>query len=777
LRSELLYLALKYHVSCPTPRNEGSLELSEVTERVRNKMHRGLVYIPMALGAAGLIGSLTAVQQYNKIRESLPPVATITNQRPALTTRILSRDGKLIGTLFQENRTWTPLEKISPSLRKAIVAIEDKRFYEHKGVDLNAIARAAVRNFRGGDSQEGASTLTMQLVRNVLNDKKPTYERKVREALMAWELEKNMDKNKILEMYLNQVYFGHGCYGVASASQYYFGKKPAKLTIAEASVLASLPQSPDYLSNPKNLSKLRERQIMVLNSMQEQNMIDERKLRAVVNHNRQFASFHKRARHGGSQVVLKYPYFTSYVIRELSQRYDHRTLYGGGLTIVTTLDTNAQRLAEQSLKEVMDYDGEYYNARQSAMVALDNHTGQIRAMVGGRKWTPKNQFNRAWQAERQAGSTFKAFVYASALENGYKATDIVDDSPTKFSVDGITWWEPQNSDGAFLGKLPLWRALMLSRNLCSANLVADIHPETVLRNVQSLGLGQDVQPNLSIALGAVEVTPLQMASAYSAIANDGYYQTPSAIVSVTDARGKVLEQNRPQARKVLSSSTASSMTTMLQNVVFAGTGTAAALPNEPVAGKTGTSDQCKDAWFVGFTPKWTTAVWVGNDNQDPMWGCYGGTIPARIFHRFMAEAAPDSKQDSFVTSHNQKPTVASVCSVSHQPAGPGCRSAYQAIFDPSDLNERCDGCRKPAPLPIQFASNKSAYPQAKSRASEQHQASRPAAPRQAAQREQDYILWEAPEVASADLQPSSVQTDGTPVYSNVQGAYAFDEAP
>lgn len=663
---------------------------------------RTLIYLPAAILTLGFCVGVEGLHRFNKVRDSLPPALTIASTRPPLTTRILSRDGQLLATLFKENRTWTPLKKISPSLRRAVIAIEDRRFYSHKGVDQHGIARAAFSNWRGNGIQEGASTITMQLVRNVLKDKRPTYERKLREALMAWELEKHMTKDRILEMYLNQVYFGHGCYGVASASRYYFAKSPDKLTVGEAALLAGLPQSPEYLANPKNEEKLKQRQIMVLQAMLEQKKINYKKFRAVLTHTR--VAGIPRQRYGGNQVVLKYPYFTSYVIRQLSQKYDRDTLYGGGLTVVTTLDVRSQRIAESTVRNVLDYSGYAYNANQAALVAIDNKSGHIKAMVGGRKWKQKDQFNRAWQAQRQAGSTFKAFVYATAIENGMSMTDVVSDAPKKFS-DGHTTWAPQNADGRFLGPLPLWRALMLSRNVCSANLIARVGPQKVLNRVHRLNMGQKLGPHLSIALGAVDVSPLQMAAGYATLVNDGVFKEPVAVLKVTDHRGRVLFKARPGSRRVFSKQTSRTMTVMLQNVVKGGTGTAAAIPGQAVAGKTGTSDRCKDAWFAGYTPRWTTCVWVGNDDQQPMYGCYGGTLPARIWHDFMVSAAPRANQRNFTMTLAGSAQRVSVCQKSHQKAGRGCGSVYYAVFDRKSLPQTCRSCSAPRSLSVQLARN------------------------------------------------------------------------
>lgn len=668
---------------------------------------RTLIYLPLALLSVGLCVGVEGLHHLNRVRDSLPPALSIASTRPPLTTRILSRDGRLLATLFKENRTWTPLKKISPALRRAVIAIEDRRFYSHKGVDQHGIARAALSNWRGNGIQEGASTLTMQLVRNVLKDKRPTYERKLREAMMAWELEKHLSKDRILEMYLNQVYFGHGCYGVASASRYYFGKGPEKLSVGEAALLAGLPQSPEFLANPKNQDRLKQRQIMVLQAMLEQKKIDYKKYRAVLDHNR-IAGIPQR-RYGGNQVVLRYPYFTSYVIRQLSQKFDRDKLYGGGLTIVTTLDIRSQRIAESTVRNVLDYQGYAYNAGQAALVAIDNKSGHIQAMVGGRQWKPKDQFNRAWQAQRQAGSTFKAFVYATAIENGMSMTSVVSDSPASFS-DGHTVWTPQNSDGRFLGPLPLWRALMLSRNVCSANLISRVGPQKVLNRVHKLNMGQKLGPHLSIALGAVDVSPLQMAAGYSTLVNDGVFREPVSVLKVTDHRGRTLWKPRSQKRRVFSKATSRTMTVMLQNVVKGGTGTAAAIPGQAVAGKTGTSDHCKDAWFAGYTPRWTTCVWVGNDNQQPMYGCYGGTLPARIWHDFMVSAAPRATQRNFTMTASSSAQRVSMCQKTHQRAARGCGGVYYAVFDRKSVPQTCHTCSTPRSLPVQYARSSEGVP-------------------------------------------------------------------
>lgn len=605
---------------------------------------RSLLLLPTALLVVGMCAGVEGMQRWHKLQDSLPPAMTIANTRPALTTRILSRDGHLIATLFDENRTWTPLEKIAPAVTQAVIAIEDRRFYEHDGVDTWGIIRAAWSNWRGKGIQEGASTLTMQLVRNVLKDKQRTYDRKLREAALAWDLEKRLGKKRILEMYLNQVYFGHGCYGIASAARYYFGKPPGRLQTSEAAWLAALPQSPEYLSDPAHRRAWKARQLEVLRAMFEQGKFPYRKYRAVLSYTRHHGV--PKRHYGGNQPLLRYPYFTSFVIRQLARKFDHETLYRGGLTIRTSLDVRAQKIAESVVRSTLERQGWAYNAGQAALVSLDNKTGEIKAMVGGRRWSVGDQFNRAWQARRQAGSTFKAFLYATALEKGISMRASIPDAPTKFRV-GNTVWAPQNSDGRYLGPLPMWKALMLSRNACSANLIARVGPAAVLHRVRRLGMARNVGPNLSLALGAVDVSPLQLAAGFSTLLNRGVYREPQSILCVTDAHGRVIYRPKQLKRRVFTVRSSRTITYMLQNVVKGGTGTAAQIPGQAVAGKTGTSDRCKDAWFAGFTPTWTTCVWVGNDNQQPTYGCFGGTLPAQIWRNFMTSAAPRSPLQQF----------------------------------------------------------------------------------------------------------------------------------
>lgn len=638
------------------------------------------------LGLVALLGGacalLTLGDYYTELAADLPSVAGLRTYQPSQTTRIFSKDGQLIATLFRENRTWVPLAALPKALPKALLAVEDKRFYKHSGVDVQGIARAAVANLKGGGVEQGASTLTMQLARNLFLTPERSLKRKVREAMLAQQIESQLSKDEILQLYLNQVYFGAGAYGVHAASQLYFGKKPQQLTAAEMALLVGLPQAPERYSPLVDLQAAKQRQLIVLNVMREDNLLSQKDYVKALAEAKRYRPKTQVA--GGNKVVLKYPYFTSYVIKQLSQKYDSRTLYEGGLKIYTTLDTRAQKSAEAAVKNLMAASGPGYNADSAALVSIDHHTGHIQALVGGRGWSAKNQFNRAWQTFRQAGSTFKIFVYAAALDAGYSPNHVVPDSKVVFKQEGSPDWSPNNSDGRFLGNIPLWQALALSRNVVAARLVAALGPETVLAYAQRLGVGKKAQPWLSVALGAVETSPLEMASAAGTFANDGVRMEPTAIKLVTDSHGRVLEDNRkPQGYHAVSASTARLLTRMLTMVVQQGTGTAAQLGDRQVAGKTGTSDQSRDAWFVGYSPDQTTAVWVGNDDHSPMWGCYGGTLPAWIWHDFMASRPVQvaSFPTGYVALEAPRPQPKKVETVAVNPALKAERSVLAELED------------------------------------------------------------------------------------------------
>ena len=608
-----------------------------------------LVFVPVGVGAGYAI--------VTQLTKDLPDVEGLSSYEAPQTTRVFSKDGQVVATLFVENRTTVPLDRMSPYLPKALLAVEDSRFMQHHGVDWVGVARAAVANvfFRGID--QGASTLTMQLARNRFLTQDQTIARKIREIVLAQRIEKRFSKEKILEYYLNNVYFGSGAYGVAAASSLYFGKPAQQLSIAQAALIAGLVQAPSNLSPLVDAKASVKRMKIVLSRMKQTNIIDQKQYDQAVQEGEGFR-FSANSSGGpvvnsGSDQLLKYPYFTTYVIAELSDRYDEDMLYRAGLQVRTTLDIELQRMAEDELAATMDELGPNLNAGNAALVLIENSTGYVRARVGGRRWSQENQFNRAWQAVRQPGSSFKPFVYTAALLHGLTPESIVEDNPVNFGG-----WSPKNSDGKFKGRIPLRQALQESRNAVAAWLINLVGSDRVVEVAHALGIHEQLTSNLTLALGSCEVAPISMASAYSTLASGGVYHSPLSVTQVVGHDGEILTDNRNHpGKRMLAPDIASQMIEMMMGVVLYGTGTAAYIDGVDVAGKTGTTDDSRDAWFVGFTPEYTLAVWVGNDDHSAMYDVFGGGLPATIWRRVMGrvvEKGISQPRFSFEASQAQR---------------------------------------------------------------------------------------------------------------------------
>lgn len=621
-------------------------------------------------GGVGLFGAAALHAFLKNMRKDLPKASTLAQFEPSLTTRIYSSDGKLIATLFRENRTWVSLKQMSPWMAKAVLAIEDTRFYQHHGVDPIGVIRALLAH-RGGDKQ-GASTITMQLARGVFLNNDQTWQRKIKESLLAVDIEKSFTKDEILELYLNQIYLSSGAYGVHAASNLYFRKSPKDLTPAQAAVLAGIPQYPNAYNPLVHEEAAKKRAAEVLARMHEVKSLDDEQYARARDELGKMKFYNKDRT---DFTVLAVPYFTTYVIKELYKRFDEDTLYRGGFKIYTTVDLGMQKRAEKLVKQMVTADAEYLNVHSSALVCIENKTGYIKAMVGGLGWTKKNQFNRAFQARRQPGSSFKPFVYATALECGLNPDSVVPDSP--ITVDG---WTPKNSDGRFMGAIPLAVALQNSRNVVSVRLAQMVGLKRIIKYAHEAGIQDDLNEFLSLALGACDVTPLEMCSAYTVFPNAGLKIPSSAISLIKDADGNVVEDNRvPVAKEVFSEPTATNMVDMMKRVVEAGTATNAYLPNHEVAGKTGTTDSFRDAWFIGYTADYTTAVWVGNDDYTKMWTAFGGDLPARIWHEFMIYAMRNKKSSTIPRNHVAR-VCCLYCAESNERAGPGCEKVYRKLL-------------------------------------------------------------------------------------------------
>ena len=600
-------------------------------------------------GLAVLFGAGTLAGIVAAYSRNLPDISRMADYQPASSTRIFARDGTQLASVFRENRVWVPLARIPEVVRDAVIANEDHNFYSHHGVDFGGIMRAAVADAMH-QSLQGASTITQQLARKLFLNDEPTISRKIQEALLAMEIERYYTKDEILERYLNMVYLGSGAYGVDAAAHTYFGTNVDKLNLAQAALLAGVIAAPSDYSPFVNLNLAKDRQSHVLDRMVESGYVTQAQADAAKVAPLQLAG----SRAPGVQGYL-YPYYTTYVIAQLEKLFGKQAVEEGGLQVYTALDPHAQQVAQDAVSYgVRAAKAEGINADEAALVAIRPSTGEIVAMVGGDQFTLDNQFNRAWQAYRQPGSSFKLYVYTAAIDSGLPANTIMDDSPIGYPMGDGTTWYPKDDDNRYLGSMTLRTALAQSRNVVAVKLADRIGLDRVIDYARRMGVTAPLEANLSLALGSSVVTPLDQAAGYATIANQGVHIDPSAIRLVKDSLGNtVLDDQYPQASEVVSQGTAYVVTTMLEDVINHGTGYPNAIIGRPAAGKTGTASNFKDAWFVGFTPDLVAAVWVGNDDDTPMNESYGGNIPARIWARFMKGALTDVAKHDFVMPADQ----------------------------------------------------------------------------------------------------------------------------
>lgn len=567
-----------------------------------------------------------------------------TDIRPPASSQIYDVNGTLITNIHStENRVPTTLSKVPKNLQNAFIAVEDARFYQHSGIDPRGILRATWSNITNHGVSEGGSTITQQLAKNAYLSQERTLKRKIQEMFLALQLERQYTKNEILELYMNQIYFGQGAYGVQAAAQVYFGKNTEDLTLAECAMLAGIPKSPNYYSPLNNLKAANERKDIVLDQMQKYAYLD------MTTTKKAKAEDIKIVKHANATDNTTASYFIDYITQQLVEKYGADAVYKEGLKIYTTLDLNMQKAAEAAMKKLPTYrtDENGIAQPQGALVALDPHTGYIKAMVGGRG---NDQFNRATMAERQPGSSFKPFVFLAALESNLSPSTVIDDK--EITIDG---WTPQNYDRRFRGKVTLRTAAENSLNVPTVKVAQQVGVDKVLYYAQQTGIstlvlaGAKNDRNLSTALGGLTkgVTPLELASAYSTFANRGVHATPVSIIKIIDRNGKVLEQSTLQEKTIVSEKTAYVLTDMLKGVITRGSGGAANI-GRPAAGKTGTTSDYVDAWFVGYTPDLVTAVWMGNDSNGALRGITGADTPAEIWNAFMSQAIADLPIRDFI---------------------------------------------------------------------------------------------------------------------------------
>jgi penicillin-binding protein 1A len=574
--------------------------------------------------------------------------------------RIVSVDGEIIANRGTTGGEAMRLDEMSPWLPLAVIAIEDRRFKEHSGVDPVGLGRAMITNLFSGRLVQGGSTLTQQLAKNLFLEPERTLERKVQEAMLAIWLETQFTKDQILELYLNRVYFGAGAYGVDAAARRYFGKSARDITLAEAATLAGLLKAPSRLSPTRAPEAAEERAQVVLAAMRREGFITDREATQAMSMEPGKA---KRYWSGSEHYVA------DMVIAQLPALIGEMR---SDVIVSTTIDLDLQRRAGEVVSRTLAENGERNNVSQGALVAMDG-TGAIRALVGGRDYS-ESQFNRAVDARRQPGSAFKPFVYLAALEAGRTPETVRQDVPVRFGK-----WTPENYDREYRGAVTLNEALARSLNTVAAQLAMEVGPSSIIETAHRLGIKSELQPNASIALGTSEVSLLELTSAYAPFANGGRAVSPYVIRRVTTAAGDILyERGTVELSTVVRSGEIGMMNAMLRSVIRHGTGAAAAFDSWDVAGKTGTTDNSRDALFVGYTANLITGVWYGNDEGEPMKKVTGGGLPAETFSAFMHAA------------HKGVPIAALPGNYAQRDRRPGNESGLAAQDTPLSLQDHDD---------------------------------------------------------------------------------------
>ncbi len=601
----------------------------------------GFTMLTSSIVAGSLVGLAISFR-------NLPDVRSLRNYVPSETTHVYDIKGKLLASIHGEaNREVVPLNKISPELKRAVLAIEDSHFYFHHGINPSSVGRAVRANWEKGTVVEGGSTVTMQLVKNIFLSHKRAFSRKVAEAVMAIRLEQIVEKDQILELYLNQVYWGHNNYGVQTAAQSYFGKNASDLNLAEGAMMAGLIQAPEDYSPFTNYKLSKQRQAQVLARMRELNWITPQEEEAA---RKQPLKLNKPTSFSGSIL----PYVTDAVSQELIQRFGRDAVQKGGMRVQTTIDLQFQRMAEDFIaNEHRRLQRRGLWGTELALAAVDPRTHFVKAMVGGSDYE-MSQFNRATQSRRQPGSAFKPFVYYTAFATGkYSPESIVYDTPVRYR-DGRNGYAPRNYDGSFSGPMSIRQALAVSRNVPAVKMGRAVGLDKVIEVCRILGIKSPMEPVTSLPLGAIGLSPMEMASAYATFANNGWQSDTTLIVQVTDSQGNVLLDNTPKPKLVLDPWASASISSTMQSVINSGTAKNASI-GRPAAGKTGTTSSERDVWFVGFVPQLSVAVWIGrDDNRRLASGVTGGQYAAPIWRNFMLKALKGEPVEYFTPASKFK---------------------------------------------------------------------------------------------------------------------------
>jgi len=627
----------------------------------------------------GLWGTIAVVGIVVWVGAHLPAIQSLEiPKRPPFIT-ITGIDSCILAMRGEMARSNVALKDLPPYLPKAFIAIEDRRFYSHFGIDPVGIARAAVTNIMHRGVSQGGSTLTQQLAKNLFLTQERTMMRKLQEVELALWLERKHSKNEILELYLNRVYFGSGAYGVEAAAQRYFGKSAKNVTVAEAAMLAGLVKSPSRLAPNRNPEGAEQRAQVVLTAMADAKFITDAQAKASIGHS-------YRVKPAGAGTINYVADWIGEVLDDLVGQIDQ------SITVETTIDPKLQSVAEAAIIDELAAKSVKFNVTQGALVAM-TPDGAVRAMVGGRNYAD-SQFNRAVTAKRQPGSAFKPFIYLTAIENGLTPETIRQDAPLD-----LKGWRPENYTHEYFGAVTLTQALAMSLNTVAVRLGLEVGPKNVVRTAHRLGIASKLEANPSIALGTSEVSVIELVGAYAPFANGGLGTSPYVVTKIRTSEGKLLYARRPDPLgQVIEPRHVAAMNAMMQETLLSGTGRKAELPGWMAAGKTGTSQDFRDAWFIGYTANLVTGVWLGNDDNSPTKKATGGGLPVDVWTRFMRVAhqgvpvasLPNSQRGGFMSNLFPTSQQASAAPVAPAPVPAGAyrTTPTRAAASPPNPNAR-----------------------------------------------------------------------------------------
>jgi len=629
----------------------------------------GFVVFILVMTVFGVIG-------FYAFTMDLPGIDALKDYRPSISSRVYDDKNELIDEFFLEDRKLIKIKEVPRVVVQAFVAAEDSRFFAHKGFDLQSIFRAVFKNIEAGHIIQGGSTITQQVAKMMYLSPEKKYTRKFKEAILAYKIDRYLTKDEILNLYLNQIYLGHGTYGIESASLGYFGKSARELKLHEAALLAGMPKAPSNYSPFLHYDKAKQRQYYVLTRMKEDGYISQEEMEKAY-----AAPMNLRSIRPKDKMAA---YFVETVRRYVQEKYGADVLYKEGLSIYTTLDLTAQKYAgeamERGLKELEERNKYKSGLVQGALFCMDVRTGAIRAMVGGRDFN-QSEFNRATQSRRQAGSAFKPIIYTAAFDKGMTPATVIDDSP--LAVDDVSQpdgiWRPKNFDDKFMGPITLRTALVLSRNVVTVKILQEIGIDYAVSYAMNMGITSPLVRTLSLALGASGVTLQELVQAYGVLANQGQKVSPFFIKKIVDRTGNVFEETKVQPEQVIDPRIAFITTHVMQDVVTSGTGTRVRSIGRPVAAKTGTTNDTRDAWFIGMTPSLITGVWIGFDQEASLGSQeVGGRAAAPIWLYFMEKALQNTPVESFPVPEGI--VFEKINPKTGEPAGPSEKGTNEAFL-------------------------------------------------------------------------------------------------